>query len=119
MYSAIAGRTVEDLFAIGGATVMRLSGGLILRFGKTRIDIGRDPWTVEGATAMPQCWKNIEMEPCTLDFIKTIAVGKAITSAGDFGDYIEFGLDQRFNLGLHRAGFHLVSTENPIERHRL
>jgi hypothetical protein len=47
-------------------------------------------------------------------------VGKKITSAGDFGHYLEVGLDQqRFNLGLHEAGFHLISTESPIEDHRL
>jgi hypothetical protein len=40
-------------------------------------------------------------------------------SAGDFGNYLEVGLDQRFNLGLHEAGFHLFSTESPIEDHRL
>lgn len=67
----------------------------------------------------PQCHKNIEMEPCTLDFVRSIAVGKQITSAGDFGSYLEIGLEQRFNLGLHTAAFHLISTENPTEDHRL
>jgi hypothetical protein len=28
-------------------------------------------------------------------------------------------LEQRYNLGLHEAGFHLISTESPIEDHRL
>jgi hypothetical protein len=46
-------------------------------------------------------------------------VGKQITSAGDFGSYLEVGLDQRINLGLHEDTFHLISTENPIEDHRL
>jgi hypothetical protein len=119
MYSAIAGRTVEDLWAVEGATVMGLSGGAALRFSEARVDFGPDSGITQGTLVMPQCRKNIDMEPCTLDFIKSIAVGKSITSAGDFGNYVEVGLDQRFNLGLHKVGFHLISTENPIEEHRL
>ncbi len=113
MYSAIAGRTVQDLWAIDGATVMSLSGGVVLRFMETGVDFGPEAGTTNGSSVMPQCRKNIDMQPCTLDFIKSIVIGKAITSAGDFGNYIEVGVDQRFNLGLHKVGFHLISTENP------
>jgi hypothetical protein len=67
----------------------------------------------------PRCGKNLEMEHCTLDLIKSVVVGKSISSAGDFGAYLEVGLDQRFNLGLHSDGFHLVSTEMPMDEHRL
>ncbi len=119
MYSEIAGRTIEDLFAVEGATVMKLSGGTGLRFSGVRVDFGKDPQIALGFLATPQCRKNIDMEPCTLDFMKSIAVGKSITSAGDFGNYVEVGLDQRFNLGLHQVGFHLISTENPMEEHCL
>lgn len=90
-----------------------------MRFSEIRVDFGKNPQIAQGPPITPQCWKNIDMEPCTLDFIKAIAVGKSITSAGDFGNYIEVGLDQRFNLGLHQVGFHLISTENPMEEHRL
>ena len=119
MYSAIAGLMVEDLCAVEGATVMSLSGDVALRFSGGRVDFGHDPRIAQGEPAMPQCWKNIDMEPCKLDLIKSIALGKSITSAGDFGNYIEVGLDQRFNLGLHQTGFHLISTETPIDGHRL
>jgi hypothetical protein len=119
MYSAMAGRAVEDLFAVEGATLMKLSGGTNLRFSGVRVDFGKDPQIAQGSPATPQCRKNIDMEPCTLDFIKAIGVGKSITSAGDFGHYVEVGLDHRFNLGLHQIGFHLISTENPMEGHRL
>ena len=119
MYTAIAGRAVEDLLAVEGATVMKLSGGIGLRFSGVRVDFGKDRQIVQGSLTTPQCRKNIDMEPCTFDLIRTIAVGKSITSAGDFGNYLELGLDQRFNLGLHQVGFHLISTENPMEEHHL
>jgi hypothetical protein len=119
MYSAIAGRTVEDFWAVDGATVMLLSGTFKLIFREDRVCFGRYIEITEETLRTSECRKNINMEPCTLEFIKNIAIGKTVTSAGDFGSYIEFGIDQRFNLGLHRLGFHLVSTEEPIELHRL
>jgi len=119
MYSAIAGRTVEDIWAVDGATVMTLSGGVVFLFSEERVCFGNDSGITKETPATPQCHKNIDMDPCTLEFIKSIVVGKSVTSAGDFGKYIEFGIDQRFNLGLHKTGFHLISTENPIETHRL
>lgn len=97
-----------------------VSGNIVLRFGVAHIKFGQDPQIKPRAQQVtPECRKNIEMERCTLEFVRSIAVGKRITTAGDFGDYLEVGLDQRFNLGLHEAGFHLFSTENPIEDHRL
>jgi hypothetical protein len=119
MYSAIASRTVEDIWAVEGATVMTLSGGVVLLFSEVAICFGNDTEIAKKALSTPQCHKNIDAEPCTLEFIKSIVVGKTVTSAGDFGNYIEFGIDQRFNMGLHKLGFHLISTENPIEIHRL
>lgn len=119
MYSAIGGRAVENLVVVNDGTVIDLSGGVSLRFTGTRVDFGPDRQMATAPPATPRCQKNIDYEACTLDFIRSIVIGKSISSAGDFGKYIEFGLDGRFNLGLHPDGFHLISTESPIEEHRL
>jgi hypothetical protein len=119
MYSAMAGRVIEDIMAVEGATALMLSGGVVLRFSEASVCFGNASKIGQEKPVAPQCQKNIDLESCTLDYIKSIVVGKSITSAGDFGNYIEFGIDQRFNLGLHRAGFHIISTENPLETHRL
>jgi hypothetical protein len=119
MYSSITGHTIEDLFAVKGATVMKLSSEIRLRFAGNRVDYGQVEELEGGVKVEAVCCKNIEPESCTLEFIRSIAVGKRITSAGDFGMYIEYGLDQRYNLGLHSNGFHIFSTENPIEDHKL
>lgn len=119
MYSAIADRKIENLWGVQGATVIKLSGGVTLQFRQSQVQFGHDPRIEPDTPLIPECRKNIEMEPCTLDFVKSIAIGKPITSAGDFGSYLELGLDHRFNLGLHEQGFHLISTQNPIQEHRL
>jgi len=119
MYSAIAHQTVEDLWAVPGATVIKLSGGLILQFSQGQVQFGHDTRIEQAASLIPECRKNIEMEPSTLDFVRSIVLGKSISSAGDFGTYLEIGLDQRYNLGLHEQGFHVISTQTPIQDHRL
>jgi hypothetical protein len=119
MYSAVAQRTVENLWAVEGATVIGLSGDVIVRFSEGQVRFGKDPRLDRNTSLIPQSRKNIEMEPCTLNFIRSIVIGKPITSAGDFGTYLEVGLDRLYNLGLHENGFHLISTENPIQEHRL
>jgi hypothetical protein len=120
MYHEIAGRTVLDLLVGQGGTMARLSGDVVLQFSPAHVQFGHDPQMQQPAPQLtPVCRKNIEMESCALDFVRSIAVGKQITSAGDFGSYLEVGLDQRFNLGFHEDTFHLISTESPIEHHRL
>ncbi len=119
MYSTVAGRTIEKLIAIQGATAIRVSGGMFLRFDGIHIAVGSDPSVAHGNVVNPRCQKNLDMQPCTLEFVANIAVGKAISSAGDFGGYIEFGLDKRLNLGLHNSGFHLISTEGIADENQL
>jgi len=119
MYSAVGGGLIEDLRAVEDGTVMMLVGGSALRFNGARVEFGEYSSTDASTAATARCGKNLDMEPCTLEFIKSLVVGKAVTSAADFGDFVEFGLDRRLNLGLHRLGFHLISTEEPIEDHRL
>lgn len=120
MYQMIAGQTVQELRAVPGGTVAMLSENIIVQFSAEHVQFGHGVRTKQPTPGLtPQCRKNIEMESCTFDLVTSIALGKRITSAGDFRSYLELGLDQRFNLGLHGAGFHLISTETPIESHRL
>lgn len=118
MYAVIDGRRVEDVFSVDGATGLRLSDGAFLRFSSGEIQVGEFAVQAEPERA-PICRKNVEMQPCTYEFMKELVVGTRITSAGDFGRYLEVGLDRKLNLGLHPDGFHLISTENPPSDHRL
>jgi hypothetical protein len=118
MYSSVAGRRIEDLaVSADGGAILQLSGNVSCRFTGTSVDFGSG--IAPPAVVAAVCSKNIEGNPCTLDFVKNLVRNLPITSAADFGDYIEFGLDQRLNLGMHTRGFHVVSTETPVSKHRL
>jgi hypothetical protein len=120
MYSALAGRQVEDLVVLAeGRTILELSGDVSCRFTGSNVEFGSGISPNGSSIAAPICSKNFDGEPCTFDLIKRVVTNLPVTSAADFGDYIEFGLDRRFNLGMHGGGFNLVSTENPISKHRL
>lgn len=120
MYSSLAGHRVEDLVAFAdGKTILRLSGDVACLFAGSTVEFGLGISPDSLVIASPICSKNFEGEPCTLDFIKSVVTNLPVTSAADFGDYVEFGLDQRFNLGMNGRGFRLVSTENPPSDHRL
>jgi len=119
MYATVAGHIIEDAIAVEGATVIKLDTGIQIRFSGNRVDYGQAECLEEGAKVEPSCFKNIEMEPCKFEFIKSIIIGKRISSAGDFGTYLEYGLDQHYNFGLHINGFHVVSTKNPVEANKL
>lgn len=120
MYASLAGHMVEDIVVgINGTMLVKLSDNVACRFTGTLVEFGKgfggDPETAK----TPICRKNLDGEQCSLDFVKSKAVGTRITSAADFGNYLEFGLDHKFNLGLHVGGVHIVSTENPVEAHNL
>jgi hypothetical protein len=120
MYSSLAGRKVEDLVVLAdGRTILQLSGDVSCRFTGANVEFGSGISPDGPSITAPICSKNFEGEPCDLDFINRVVTNLPVTSAADFGDYIEFGLDRRFNLGMHGRGFHLISTENPISKHRL
>jgi hypothetical protein len=120
MYSSLAGRQIEDLIVTAdGATILQLSGGISCRFTGANIEFGLGVTPDSRSLNAPNCIKNIEREPCTLDFIKSVVTNLPVSSAADFGDYVEFGLDGRFNLGMHIGGFQLISTESPVSKHRL
>ena len=119
MCSAIAGGTITDLLVVDGAAILVLAAGVLVRFTGLRIDFGPDSSLSRGTTVPAKCAKNLEMNSCKLDFIKSKVIGKQISSAADFGAYLEVGVDRRFNLGIHVNGFHLMSTETPLDEHRL
>jgi hypothetical protein len=53
MYKVIAGRAVEDLLAVEGATVIKLSDGIGLRFSRVRVDFGKDRQIAQGSLTTP------------------------------------------------------------------
>ncbi|WP_189046130.1 PDDEXK family nuclease [Aliidongia dinghuensis] len=56
---------------------------------------------------------------CDLAFLQKICKDKIISSACDWGDFFEFGLEGRYNLRISPNTIWIYSTENPPEAHAL
>lgn len=118
MYTAVQGKIVKDLFTSGKAGIIEFNDGTTIKVNATTIEIWHANPKILTRSAS-HCRKNIEMEPCALDEVLSLVKGLSITSAADFGMYLELGVDARFNLGIHPEGFHVFSTEMPIDKHKL
>jgi hypothetical protein len=68
----------------------------------------------------PICYKNISMRICDYAFVNQLVINRTISSAGDFGNYFEFGIDSIMNIGFYPSNqIHIVSTVNPITENDL
>ena len=119
MYTCVQGKTIQNIFISEKNGIVQFVGGLTIKVSSTSIEIWRNGVEKLKKTTPLFCKKNIEMDPCSLEEIQMLAQGLDITSAADFGDYLELGVGRRFNLGIHPCGFHIFSTEMPIAEHKL
>jgi len=84
-----------------------------------RIEFGHDDGTVEGESVALRYEKNFHGQPCSLDFIRKLVVGQAVTSAGDWGDRFEFGLTDDLMLAIEPDRRQVYRTRNPIDQNLL
>jgi hypothetical protein len=119
MVSALKGEPIQVLEVGADAARLTLSGELGLVFNGSRVAFGRGLEFASEPPATAHCWKNLELEPCSLELVQSVVRGNVITSAADFGTHLEFGIDHQFNLGVHPDGFHLISTISTSAEHRL
>ena len=82
--------------AVDGALILRLSEGASIRFSGDRIEYGTA--IKDCPEVVPTCFKHLEMETCSFEFVRSVIKGLKINSAADFGSFFEYGLDKRFNL---------------------
>ena len=103
------------------------SAGIFLNFADnlafvmlgTRIQFGPSPANLPGEDILLRCEKNFVGEPCSIEFLKTMAIGKQVTSAGDWGNRFEFGLSDDLMLAIEPDRLQIYRTRNPIDQNSL
>ncbi|HEY5122841.1 MAG TPA: hypothetical protein VIK14_03820 [Ignavibacteria bacterium] len=87
---------------------------------KLKVMFGSDFKKIIGLKTDPVCKKNISLNNCTFDFLKSIVLNNKIKSAADFGTHFEFGLHNNINFGfIPPNGLHIIRTINPISENEL
>lgn len=54
----------------------------------------------DSSNELPICKRNFLSEDISFELLKQKVINKRITSAGDFNDYFEFGINEELNLGI-------------------
>lgn len=115
LVSDLIGKKIAEILATADYTGLRFTDGTVFRFGGTKVVFGADDGDVRKSSEAPVCKKNLGMVDCPFDEVKKHVVGQTLRSAGDFGDYFEFGISNEINVGLHLGAIHVISTQNHRE----
>lgn len=115
----LRGKTIRDIQTTTHGVYISFSDDRSFRMVGRRIQFGYDDGKVEGESVTLACQKNFDGQPCSLDFIKKLAVGQAVTSAGDWGDRFEFGLTDDLMLAIESERLQIYRTRNPMDQNLL
>ncbi|AEO47162.1 hypothetical protein F11_03460 [Rhodospirillum rubrum F11] len=116
----VVGKNVVGLKATDNSVIVTLDPPYWVSVGIDKIHHSRNQIFAQEKSDEFQCRKNMmEPSPCTKSLVDEICVGRAISSACDWGDSLEFGIDGKFNLRIFSSMLWIYSTENPPEAHML
>jgi hypothetical protein len=112
-------QAIQDIQTTSVGVYLSFSGDLTFRMIGNQIQFGSNDGRIEGDSVGVRCEKNFRGEPCSLDFIKKLAVGQRVTSAGDWGVRFEFGLSDDLMLAIEPDRIQIYRTRNPIDQNLL
>ena len=79
---------------------MQFSDDFVLTYSENQIEFGESNEIIIENQEIPVCTKNVDNVIMTFEDIKDKIIGATVTSAADFQNYIELGIDGKLNLGL-------------------
>jgi len=96
----IVGKIITSLIYTNEEFILIIEDNLLLKYSNNVIQFGKIECEIYENVDTPTCTKNIENEAISFEKIKELVIGKKITSAADFQNYIELGINGKLNLGL-------------------
>jgi hypothetical protein len=112
-------QALQNIEPTSTGVCLSFSGDLTFRMIGTQIQFGANDGRIEGHSVGITCEKNFHGEPCSLDFIKKLAIGQRVTSAGDWGVRFEFGLSNDLMLAIEPDKIQIYRTRNPVNENLL
>ncbi|RXK01269.1 hypothetical protein CRU98_02140 [Arcobacter sp. CECT 8986] len=100
LVNSIIGRKIESIYYSKGKFYIILDENFLLSYSQNHIEFGEfDKLEIENDES-PLCKKNINNEDISFESVRELIIGAKVTSAADFQEYIELGIDGKLNLGL-------------------
>lgn len=114
------GKTVLGITSPTVGIYIAFSNDLSFRMIGKQIQFGPDDGAFGGGQPSAiRCEKNYVGEPCDINFLRNLVVGKSMTSAGDWGDRFEFGLSDDLMLAVEPERLQVYRTRNPMDKNLL
>lgn len=119
LVKTLKGHSVQAIQATSAGMYLTFSGELAFRMIGNQILFGVHDGVTQGSSIAVKCVKNFHGELCSLDFIRELAIGQQVTSAGDWGVRFEFGLSDDLMLAIEPDRLQIYRTRNPIDQNLL
>lgn len=114
------GKKIKRIISSESSIGLQFDDESLFLLEESRILFGKMTSFSIAKTIEPICYKNISRQECDFNFVSQLVINKTISSAGDFGNYFEFGIDSIMNIGFYpNKQIHIVSTVNPITENDL
>lgn len=100
LVNSIVGKRITNLSYGEARFQILLEDGISLMFSGGEIEFGESTDGLPELSEIPNCTKNLENHSISFNDVTKLVVGSTISSAADFQDYIELGINGKLNLAL-------------------
>lgn len=100
LVNSIVGKRISSITFGEARFQILLEDDFVLIFSGSDIEFGESTVMLTELKEIPLCTKNIRNHPISFENVKQLVVDSTISSAADFQDYIELGINGKLNLGL-------------------
>lgn len=114
------GKIIKEVISTSKYLGLQFEDSSFFLIDESKLLFGKSNSLQLGADKTPNCYKNLSMQNCDLEFIKGLIINKKVSSAGDFNTHFEFGIDSKMNIGFYPNNqINIISTVNPIKENEL
>lgn len=100
LVNTLIGKKIESIHFSNEKFYIILNENFVLSYSQNHIEFGEfDKLEIENEET-PLCTKNINNEEISFESVRDLIIGAKVTSAADFQEYIELGINGKLNLGL-------------------
>lgn len=100
LVNSLIGREIKSIHYSKEKFYVIFEENFVLGYLQNHIEFGEPDKLDIGFEESPICTKNMNNENITFESVKDLIIGAKVTSAADFQEYIELGIDGKLNLGL-------------------
>lgn len=108
LVTTLIGKEISNILSDSEYTGIIFKDDYVFKYFGDRIVFGKEENIDTEIKIIPSCRTFLSGESCSFDEIEAKVKNKKITSAADFGNYFELGIDNYINLGFHPSNLLVI-----------